>query len=76
MHYHLTSSIKAEAARLMVIASDTNHADWQKAVHGICDIEKVLPHEGRQQLYRFLSDYTGDDIDDAREVYFDNAEFC
>lgn len=55
----LTPSIKANAARLMVVASDINHPDWMTAIHGICDIEKSLPREALNEFHLFLSNYGG-----------------
>lgn len=54
---HLTQSIRDEAAALMAIACEVQHADWCKAIDRICDIEKSLPSEARSEFYALLSDH-------------------
>ena len=56
-HEHLTPATKAEAAALMLVAGNLAHPDWLTAVHSICDLERGLSGEAREQLYEFLSAY-------------------
>ena len=52
-----TQSVKDEAAALMAVASDLRHPEWQSAIDKICNIERSLTQEARDEFYQFLSDH-------------------
>lgn len=74
-HELLSPATKAEAAALMTVAGNLAHPDWWKAINGICDLERGLSGEAREQFYEFLSAHDASNIDDCREVYRDDHDF-
>lgn len=52
----LTINMKQKALELMTVASDIHHPNWRIAIDGLCDIERSLQDETRNEFFNFLSE--------------------
>jgi hypothetical protein len=56
----LTISMKQKALELMTVASDNHHPGWRIAIDRLCDIERGLTCEARNEFFNFLSELNVD----------------